>query len=68
MADRDKTAEEIEAERRAEALANDPLTVDAGALGELTAPDLRRLIDAARRRRPSAETLLANARRPRRLN
>ena len=68
MADRDKTAEEIEAERRAEALADDPLTVDGGELSELTADDLRTLIDGARKRRSSAETLLANAQRPRRLH
>ncbi|MEO1040168.1 MAG: hypothetical protein AAFX09_11530 [Pseudomonadota bacterium] len=68
MADRDKTDEEIEAARRAEALAEDPLTVDAGELSELTADNLRRLIDAADERRPSVERMLANARRPRHLH
>ena len=68
MAYRDKTADEIEAERRAQALAEDPLTVDAGELSDLTAEDLRALIDGARKRRASAQTLLENARRPRRLH
>ncbi len=68
MANRDKSADEIEAERRAEALADDPLTVDAGELSELTASELRRLIDGARRRRTRTDALLANARRPRRLH